>query len=110
MHEHSHSNALDVMNMIDFKQAIQTAIEKVGELVPSAQSPVLEEAVISEDDKVYEITLSYNVDGPPPASGAAQAALAGLAGLLAHRREFRVFMIDKQSGDFRGFRRCKEGK
>ncbi|MFJ2364676.1 hypothetical protein ACIPIN_13440 [Pseudomonas sp. NPDC087697] len=96
--------------MIDFDTAIAVALENITKLVKGAKNPVLEGIIISEDEKLYEITYSYDLDRTPtkiPTAGESSAMLA-LAGLLGRRREYKVFLVDAHTGKFRGFKNYKE--
>lgn len=94
--------------MISFNKAIAIAQENVNQLVPGAQNIVLEEIIISDDEKMYEVTLSYDLERPltNPAPGTKPGALSGLAYILGKRKEYKVFLIDR-NGQFRGFKRYK---
>lgn len=99
--------------MIDFKTAIHTATENAQQLLGNATNFQLEEAVVSDDNKRYEITLSYDLTGRDPLSVAssksrdANSGLMQLARLMSYRKEFKTFYIDKTNGDFKGFRTKK---
>lgn len=97
--------------MIDFDQAVKIAEENATKLVKNARNFVLEGALISEDNQLFEVTLSYDIERPEsplldePVLG---ANLAALAKLMGKRREYKVFMVDASNGQFRGFKNSKE--
>jgi hypothetical protein len=100
--------------MIDFDEAIRIAQENVTKLVKGAKNLVLEGALISADNTRYEVTISYELEGddPPSAPDSAKDNAANLMALIAimkKRRECKVFFVDSNSGQFRGFKRDTEG-
>ncbi|WP_124403439.1 hypothetical protein [Pseudomonas sp. R3-18-08] len=96
--------------MISFNKAADVALENITSLVKGAKNPILEGAIISDDEKLYEVTYSYEIDKTPTKiAGANEAsAISTLAGLLGKRREYKVFLVDAQTGKFRGFKNYKE--
>jgi len=97
--------------MIDFEQAIKIAQDNVEKLVKGARNFVLEGALISSDNKLYEIAISYDlgsVGGLELPKKKDSTNLATLASLLGKRREYKVFLVDSQTGQFRGFKKYKE--
>lgn len=95
---------------MDFKRAIAVAEENARDLVPGAKEFTLEGAVISGGD--YEITLSYYLSGKSPlelAGGADEKNnIFRLATLMGMRREYKVFIVDKNNFTFKGFKAYKE--
>lgn len=95
---------------MDFKRAIAVAEENAKELVPGAKEWTLEGAIIVRDN--YEITLSYYLSGKSPlelVGGADEKnSLFRLATLMGTRKEYKVFIIDKNSFAFKGFKASKE--
>ncbi|HDS1724726.1 MULTISPECIES: hypothetical protein [Pseudomonas] len=98
--------------MIDFDRAIQVAWANVEKLVPNAKNITLEGVLISSDNKLYEVTFSYDIERLPGLSiGAASAVTSNiemLTRLVGKRREYKVFLVDSESGQFRGFKKYKE--
>lgn len=100
--------------MIDFKKAIEIATENAKSLVPEAKNFVLEGAVLSSDDRFYEVTLSYDLQGKSPlelentAGSNTPSNLFQLASLLSRRREYKVFLVDHKDGRFKGFKNYKD--
>ena len=93
--------------MIDFDTAIQSALANVQKMVPGAKNLKLEEAMISEDGKLFEITYSFEVsslNSPSTQLGMRDAHLKSLAAILGTRKQSKVFLIDAETGKFRGFR------
>ncbi|HZJ98336.1 MAG TPA: hypothetical protein VFD12_10965 [Oligella sp.] len=95
---------------MDFKQAISVAEKSAHELIPEAKKITLEGAIVSGDN--FEITLSYYLAGKSPleiASGANEnSGLHKLAEIMGTKREYKVFIIDKNDFTFKGFRASKE--
>lgn len=93
--------------MIDFNKAIDVATTNAKVLIRNADNFVLEGVLLSDDNKLYEVSLSYDIHGKDPLSGTDQgrnSGLAHLAYLMRYRRENKVFLVDKKSGQFRGFK------
>ena len=96
--------------MIDFSEAIATATTNAQQLLKNASNFQLEEAVLSEDNKRYEVTISYDLNGRDPLSIANPKAqvpggsLMQLAKLMSYRKEYKVFYVDRETGGFKGFR------
>ena len=95
---------------MDFKKAIGVAEENARELVPEAYDFTLEGAIISDGN--YEITLSYYLRGKDPLELAEDSGgenhLAKLASLMGRRREYKIFIVDKDDFYFKGFKAYKE--
>lgn len=95
---------------MDFKRAIAVAEENAKELVPGAKEWTLEGVIIVRDN--YEITLSYYLSSKSPlelAGGADEKnSLFRLATLMGTRKEYKVFIVDKNSFAFKGFKSSKE--
>lgn len=99
--------------MISFERAIAIAKDNVTQLVPSAKNLTLEGAMISSDGKLYEIIFSYENNSidieelrRPSKNGSSN--LRTLARLMGHRRETKVFLVNKSDGLFRGFKTYKD--
>lgn len=90
--------------MIDFAQAINVATDNVHKLVPRAEDITTEGAIISDDGKLYEVTLSYELKGPDFSDMKNVNNMWALAQLMSKRREQKIFLIDASSGTFRGFK------
>ena len=95
---------------MDFKRAIAVAEKNARELVPGAREFTLEGVIVS--GKNYEITLSYYLSGESPLelSGGVNEKnnMFKLAKLMGIRREYKVFIVDKESYAFKGFKAYKE--
>ncbi len=95
---------------MNFKKAIAVAEENARALVPGAKEFTLEGAVISDGN--YEITLSYYLNGNSPlelAMGADEKNnMLKLAKLMGARREYKVFIVNKNNFTFKGFKAYKE--
>jgi hypothetical protein len=98
--------------VIDFNKAIDIARVNVHTLVPQAKNIVLEGAVISDDDRTYEITYSYDIEKSNQDkvidSINQPNNLWALANLIGKRREYKVFIINAETGKFKGFKKYKE--
>jgi hypothetical protein len=92
--------------MVDFQEAISVAIENAGKLIQNAKNFSTEGVLISDDNKLYEVSLSYDIEGKDPlaTTDRGNTGLYQLAKIMLHRREYKVFLIDKYSGEFRGFK------
>jgi len=95
--------------MIDFDRAISVARESIHKLVPDANNIKLEEALISDNEKLFEITYSYdietmNIKNLDNLNNFKSNHFKNLANIMGTRRQYKVFLIDAQSGKFRGFR------
>lgn len=100
--------------MIDFKQAIDVAVQNAKMLLEQATKLEVEEALLSDDDKYYEITLSYELNGRDPlaakntSSRMATTSILELARLMSYRKEYRTFLVIKETGKFKGFKIKKQ--
>ncbi len=99
--------------MATFEDAIRVAKNKVKAFIPDSQNISLESAVLSDDQKVYEVTLSYDLRGEDPSvshngDGTNQEnGLSQLVKIMGYRRKYKKFLIDYTTGDFRGFKNEK---
>lgn len=93
------------MNKLNFDKAIQSAIKGAKSML-EAKEFTLEEALISDDGKLYEITLSYTtpIEALKGTSFNLQVSNP-LMRRLGERKEYRTFLIDSETFSFRGFRR-----
>lgn len=95
---------------MDFKKAIKVAEQNARDLVPEAKDFALEGAIVSGGD--YEITLSYYLNGKNPLELAGgpdeKTGMHRLATLMGMRREYKVFIVDKNNFSFKGFKAYKE--
>jgi hypothetical protein len=100
--------------MIEFQDAINIAIKNAKELLIQATNFAVEEALLSDDDKRYEVTLSYDFKGRDPLSGENAnnniqgAGILQLAKLMSYRKEYKTFLVDKRTGSFKGFKIKKQ--
>lgn len=82
----------------DILDATDVAVDSLKELSAKAKDVIVEEAVFN--GKNIEVTLSYVESSlPKETTGSAQ-----LLSLLGERRKWRVFIIDKISKSFQGFK------
>lgn len=93
-----------------FEEAISIAKDNVIKLIPNSKDVKLEGAIISSDNKFYEITLSYELSGAEIGSNAKTDtnSLWALAQLMKTRREEKVFFVNRDSGEFFGFRNAEK--
>lgn len=100
--------------MIEFQKAIDVATKNAKSLIKDAQNFVLEGVLISDDNKLYEVSLSYDIQGKNPLDGSqgngqtGSSGLVQLARLMSYRREFKTFFVDVNTGKFRGFKNQKK--
>jgi hypothetical protein len=80
------------LNMLGPKEAVQAALKFLGDMVPDAKDPRLEEIETSDDGLYWFITLSY-LSVPTPAELA--AVIGG-----APSRTFKRIAIGRNLGDF----------
>ena len=95
---------------MNFKRAIEVAEENARALLPGARELKLEGVIISGRD--YEVTLSYYLTGSDPLdlSGGKKETnnMAKLAAFMSTRREYKVFIVNKETFAFKGFRAYRE--
>ena len=95
--------------MIDFERAIGVATKNAKSLINNAQNISLEGILISDDKSLYEVSLSYDLQGKDPLgaqqnNGVTKNNLLELAKIMSYRKEYKIFLVDKESGEFRGFK------
>lgn len=83
--------------MIDIKEAVQKAIVFVGDVLQDdrAKSVLLEEIELSEDGKMWMITISL----PTPSS-----PLAALKSVQIDARDYKAIQLDSSTGAIKSFR------
>jgi len=96
--------------MIEFEEAINVATTNAKSLVKGASDFELEGVLLSNDEKLYEVTLSYNLSGKNPLDleNNSSSGLIQLATLMGRRREYKVFLVDSSNGNFKGFKTYKD--
>lgn len=82
----------------DIVEASDVAVESLKQLSNKAKDITVEEAVFNGGD--IEVTLSYMEDSLPDGTKGSLQILS----LLGERRKWRVFIIDKYSKSFKGFK------
>lgn len=96
--------------MISFEEAINVATENAKSLVKNAENIVLEGVILSGNNALYEVSLSYDLKGKSPLeTGEASKDntalnLVRLAEIMGKRREYKVFLVDSENGQFKGFK------
>jgi hypothetical protein len=98
--------------MISFENAIAVAKSNAVSLLENAQNFALEGVLLSEDSKLYEVSLSYDTQGKDIFSQdiklTENSGLLRLAKIMGYRKEFKVFLVDSKNGKFRGFKNQKD--
>lgn len=95
--------------MLDFKQAIENAKKNLLDIQKSADGISVEQAVINDQEHLYEITLSYKVlDKDTPSDTQIPPSLAAMYAMSSFGRKYQTFLIDKRDGSFKGFKIFKE--
>lgn len=82
----------------DIIQASDVAVESLKELSDKAKDITVEEAVFNGGN--IEVTLSYLEDGLPVGTKGSLQLLS----LIGERRKWRIFIIDKHTKSFKGFK------
>ncbi|EPS7136195.1 hypothetical protein [Enterobacter kobei] len=82
----------------DIVEASDVAVESLKELSDKAKDITVEEAVFNGGN--IEVTLSYMEDSLPVGTVGSLQILS----LLGERRKWRVFIIDKHTKNFKGFK------
>lgn len=96
--------------MTSFQNAINIAIENAKNLINKETKFSVEEALLSDDNKNYEITLSYYLTGRDHLSGenindsVRGTSILQLAKIMSYRKEYKTFIVDKKTGNFKGFK------
>jgi hypothetical protein len=99
--------------MISFEQAIEVATKNAKSLIENSRNIVLEGVLISDDKKLYEFSLSYDLQGNDPFEvrqdndGTVGSGLSQLVKIMGYRKQYKTFLVDGKSGEFRGFRNQK---
>lgn len=75
--------------MIEVNDATNIAAEYLKKLFPDANNMQLEEVEISEDEKFWNVTLSYEYYDPANPS----------AMLFNRKRKYKIFRINANTGD-----------
>lgn len=93
---------------ISFEDAIKVAQKNFNLLYPTQREMRLEEAIITEDNKTYEITFSFTLpmtDEPTDKKKNESPSIIDLfKGMDKHRRFRKVFLIDSIDGKFKGLK------
>jgi hypothetical protein len=89
--------------MIDIKEAVTAAVTQFEQLYPDSgyRDIRLEEVELTDDDKHWVITLSYmrpQTETAEETQGPASELLKGLAKMGKHRRDYRTFRVDTDTG------------
>lgn len=100
--------------MIEFQEAIAIASDNAKNLIRNARNLEVEGVVLSDNDKLYEVTLSFDMHGADPldiedgSKRKDRNDFQRLVTILSHRREYKTFLVDAGSGKFKGFKIYKE--
>ena len=95
------------MSSIDFQKAIDVAKEELKKIQVDATNINIEQAITSENDKLYEITLSYEImlkDKFSLNEEKLPSNLQSLSKILRQKRVYKTFLINASDGKFRGFK------
>ncbi len=90
--------------MIDFKNAIDIANKNAQSLIGKLNNVELESAILSDNNHLYEISLSYERQNNATDNQNLPNGLAQLASVMSHRRQYKTFLVDSDNGDFKGFK------
>ena len=99
--------------MISFEKAIEIAKTNASSLIEKSKNISLEGILISEDGKLYEVSLSYDIEEENPFSAKKNTdepisnGLSQLIKVMSYRRQYKTFLVDAKNGDFRGFIKSK---
>ena len=102
------------MNTIGFEQAINIAKDELEKIQSDAADISVEQAVITDDDKLYEITLAYlirNKDSSDITESTHKelpTAMQQLSLILQRKRVYKTFIVNATNGQFRGFKKFSE--
>ncbi|WP_156474790.1 hypothetical protein [Acetobacter cerevisiae] len=96
--------------MIDFESAAAIAKDNAKKLVPNAKNIQLEGVVISKNKKNYDVALSYETGGHDnlAASHDNPATLRSISYILGKQRYKKIFMVNRQTGEFVGFKQYED--
>ena len=97
------------MEEISFQKAIQIAKDELKKIQRDAHTINVEQAIISDDEKLYEITLSYEILIKDNLASndeklSVPTNLQSLSMLLGRRKIYKTFLINMHDGKFRGFK------
>ena len=94
------------MSSIDFQKAINIAKDELKKIQRDADNVNIEQAIISNDEKLYEITLSYEIISKDNLSSNEKLPtnLQSLSMLLGRRKIYKTFLINTSDYKFRGFK------
>ncbi|EED5477973.1 hypothetical protein UJ39_17100 [Salmonella enterica subsp. enterica serovar Tennessee] len=95
------------MSDVNFAKAIQVVKDNVSSLLPDATDFTLEEALLSDDELRYEITFSFMTPGTYTDSKYGLGSNPLMNHLLA-KKDYRTFLVDRDTYQFRGFRMIKK--
>lgn len=96
----------------DFKEAIAIAEEELARFQEDATNINLEAAII--EGNCYEISFSYylpnrdNLNVIDKKEETKSLELRDLIHLMSERKTYKTFLIDKATGEFKGFKAYKE--
>lgn len=101
------------MSKADFNKAIEVAFKNASELLPDAKDFTLEEILISENGKNYEVTLSYVLPGirfgMSDTEVRSQLDINPLMRrMMGEKKSYRTFLVDTKTLLFRGFRMVRD--
>lgn len=104
---------------LDFEKAIQIAKNELKKIQQDASAINVEQALISDDEKQYEITFSYQTELNDKLSANNKPSLTeslsinkdilpthlqSLSNILRRKRVYKTFLINIKDFKFRGFK------
>jgi len=84
--------------MISFEKAIEVATSSVKSLITNSRNIVLEGILISDDKQLYEVSLSYDLQGKDHFEVEQDDditlgnGLSQLAKVMGYRRQYKTFL------------------
>jgi hypothetical protein len=99
--------------MIDFNEAIEVAMDNAKSLIVGARNIGLEGVLLSDNGKLYEVSLSYDLQGKDPlepqlSDSSGNSNLSQLVKIMSYRKQYKDFLVDSNTGEFRGFKKSRD--
>ncbi|MOA13028.1 hypothetical protein D3C78_1330570 [compost metagenome] len=96
------------MSEITFDEAVNIALNNAQKMLPKAKGFALEEALLSDDGKNYELTFSYIVEDHSIPDPTQRMEITHLLRQLREKKEYRTFIVGRENGMFKGFRMIRD--
>lgn len=87
----------ETQKLLSVTDAVKVAVANLPLLIPDAEHVLLEEVELSDDDNYWFITLGFNPKTLMSAAGF-------LTPLEDERKKYRVFKIDRTTGEVRSMK------